>query len=123
MLIQLLGEQWLIGVIQLILGYFIKGTLKDKLLAIGVKATGLIPLINVLIAAIGFQVLPVSAEAASFLGVFLPVKEGANVAVLALLQTVMVTGVHSTIKNTVKPVAVAVFKWAFAKLVPLVEKL
>jgi hypothetical protein len=110
-LINLLGEQWLIGTIQLVLGALIKPQLKDKLLAAGIKATAFLPLINLIVAYIGFQVLPTSAHAAAFF----PVKEGLNVAAAALLQTIVITGTFSFGKNTAIPVGKAVLGWAFGK--------
>jgi len=115
-LIQLLGEQWLIGVLQILLGGLIKPQLKDKLLAMGLKATAFIPIINLLIAYLGFQLLPASASAAMFIGVAVPVKEGLAVLAAAVLQTVMVTGTFSTWKNTVLPVAKVMVQWLFSKI-------
>jgi hypothetical protein len=122
-LIKLLGEQWLIGLVQLILGKLIKPALAERLLAAGLRATAFIPILNLIIAYLGFQLLPVSAAAAGFLAAAIPVKEGISVIGLALLQTVMVTGTHSTLKNTVVPVAKTGLKWLFSKLAPLVKKL
>ena len=121
-LIQLLGEQWLIGALQLLLGGLIKPQLKDKLLGAGMKATGFIPLLNILIAYLGFQILPASAHAAAFIGAVVPIKEGATVLVAALLQTVMITGTHSTWKNAGLPVAKIGLKWLFIKLTPWLER-
>jgi hypothetical protein len=121
-LIKLLGEQWIIGAIQILLGAAIKPQLKDKLLAFGARATLLIPLINAIVAYIGFKVLPVSASAAGFVGVLIPIGQGASVAALALLQTVMITGTHSTFKNTIVPVAKVTVGWLLERVLKAIRK-
>jgi hypothetical protein len=120
-LVKLLGEQWVIGALQLLLGGLVKPQLKDKLLATGQKATGLIPLLNLVIAYLGFQLMPASAQAAAFIGTLVPIREGASVLALALLQTVMITGTHSTLKNTVVPVAKVGLGWLFGRLMPWIQ--
>ena len=115
-IVSLLGEQWVIGVVQLLLGTLIKPVLKDKLLATGVRATSVIPLINLFIAFLGFQILPASASAAATIAAILPVKEGATVFGLALAQTISIIGLHSGFKNTLKPAGVALFNWIFNRL-------
>lgn len=116
-LLRLLGEQWVLGTLQLLLGALIKPQLKDKLLAAGVRATALIPLLNLLIAYLGFQIMPATAHAAALI----PIREGLGVAALALLQTVMITGTHSTLKNTAVPVAKVTLAWLFGKLGPWIS--
>lgn len=111
-LLRLLGDSWIIGVLQLVLGAVIKPALKDKLLAIGVKATAFLPIINLIIAYIGLQLSPAAAEAAGFA----PVKEGLAIAAMALIQTTAVTGTFSFSKNSLFPVAKALGGWLFSKI-------
>lgn len=104
-LLQLLGEQWFLGLLQLIAGKVIKK-------AWGGGLNPYIPAINVLLAVLGFTLMPASASAAGF-GPFGPVL---NVFASALLQTIMVTGTHSTFKNTVIPAGKFTLGWLADKL-------
>ncbi len=110
----LLSEQTLIGLLQLLLGSAVKPQLKDKLHASGVKLTAWIPLLNVILAYIGFTIMPASAVAATAIGHVS--GEAASVLVAAILQTVVVTGAHSTFKNTLFPALRALAFWGAKKL-------
>jgi len=113
-IVQLLGEQWVIGLVQLIAGKLIKDSAAGKL-------NPFIPVLNAILAAIGFQILPASAEAAGFIGSLFPIKEGLSVVGLSILQTVMVTGTHSTFKNTVVPGLKVGLGWVFGRLAPWLQ--
>lgn len=60
----------------------------------------LIPVLTWLCAVLGFTLLPASSQAASF-GAVLPLV--GNVFGFSLMQNFLVTGVHSSFKNTVIP--------------------
>ncbi len=109
----LLTEQTLVGIMQLFLGATVKPQLKDKLHKTGVKYTSWIPFLNVILAYIGFSVLPASAHAAS--AVASVSGEGLSVLVSAVLQTVAVTGAHSTWKNSVLPALRVLCLWGAGK--------
>ena len=119
---QLIAEQWVISALQIILSALIKPQLKDKLLGYGMKATGLIPLINILIGYLGFQLAPASAQAAMLVASVVPVKEGLSVLALAVVQQILVTGAYSTFKNTAVPVSKVMLSWLISKVSPWVAR-
>jgi Na+-translocating ferredoxin:NAD+ oxidoreductase RnfA subunit len=89
---RLLSEQTIIALLQLIVGKWAKGTVWFE--------NKFIPVLTWLCAVVGFTLLPASAHAASLGGV-LPVV--GSVFGIALFQNFLVTGVHSSFKNTVIP--------------------
>lgn len=97
---ELLSNQTVIAMGQLLVGKFLKERegFENKF----------IPVLTFLLAVLGYQVLPATAQAAGFLAPAAPVAASA---VMALFQTLLVTGTHSTFKNTVVPVG----KWALIK--------
>ena len=97
---ELLSSQTLIALAQLLVGKYLKNVETFK--------NNLIPVITFLLAVLGYQVMPATAQAAGFLAPAAPVAASA---VMALFQTLLVTGTHSTFKNTVIPVG----KWALIK--------
>ena len=89
---RLLSEQTIIGLLQILVGKWAKGQawFENKF----------IPVLTWVCAVVGLTVLPASAHAAALGGV-LPVV--GSVFGLALFQNFLVTGVHSSFKNTVIP--------------------
>lgn len=91
--LRLIQEQWFIMVVQMLVGKFVKG--KEWF------NNQFIPVLTWICAVLGFTLAPASAQAAAALGGVLPVV--GNVLLLSLVQNLLVTGTHSTFKNTIIP--------------------
>ena len=71
-----------------------------------------IPLATYLLALIGYTVTPAEANAATLLG---GLTAPANIFLAALIQNLMVTGTHSTFKNSVLPALTSLLGGLFQK--------
>lgn len=88
----LLGVPMIIGLGQLLLGKVLKQNPNFPNLAI--------PLMTYLAAVFGYSLTPLPVQAAAVGGV---VAATASVFLMALIQNLLITGIHSTFKNTVIP--------------------
>ena len=93
----------IIGLLQLGGGWLVKRYKKEIASAI--------PIANYILALIGFSLVPAEANA----GLWGALTGGGNVFVQALLQTVAVTGIHSTGKNSFKPLILNLLTQLYAK--------
>lgn len=85
----ILYDQFVIGIFQLLLGKWAKGQEAIQ--------NWVIPVLTYIAALLGFTFLPASAHAASAF----PLGPVLNVFAAAFVQNLLVTGIHSTMKNTV----------------------
>lgn len=97
----LISSQTVIAFIQLLIGKWLKANPKIP--------NTIIPILTFLAALLGYSVMPATATAASFLT---PVAPGLSLIGMALFQNFLVTGVHSTFKNTVLPAFKVGLLWA-----------
>lgn len=105
----ILYDQFVIGIFQLLIGKWAKGQAAIK--------NWVIPILTYIAALLGFVFLPASAQAASAF----PLAPVLNVFAAALLQNVIVTGIHSTFKNTVLVAAKKAAMFVVGKLSPEVK--
>jgi len=90
---KLLGDQSIIAVMQLLVGKWLKEN--------PAVPNRVIPVLTFIAAVIGYTMLPTAASAASAVGAV--VGPTTSVVMLALFQNLLVTGTHSTFKNTLFP--------------------
>lgn len=102
----LLNEQTVIGLMQLVLGRWLKGVKEFE--------NRWVPVATFVLAVLGFSIAPVTAHAA---GALTPAVPMAGVFLSALGQNLMITGMHSSWKNTVAPAILDLLGWAASKLV------
>jgi hypothetical protein len=88
----LLGSQSVIGIVQMFLGKWLKENPKFPNAAIN--------FMTFLAAVLGYSVLPATASAAALLTPFAP---GLSIIGMAIFQNLLITGTHSTFKNTLFP--------------------
>lgn len=91
-ILQFLSEQSVLGFLQLIVGKLIKNNPSVPNIVI--------PWVTLLLSILGYTVAPASAQAT---GALSPLMPALNVGLMAILQTVMITGVHSFSKNSIGP--------------------
>ena len=96
----LLNQQAIIGLVQLLLGKWLKGIKEYE--------NRWIPVATFFLAVLGFSIAPVIANA---IGVSTPVAPENGVFLSSVIQTLMVTGVHSFCKNTLQPAFKRLFSW------------
>lgn len=100
----LLGSSTIIGIIQLIIGKWLKDNPKFP--------NTFIPVMTFIAAVLGFTLTPVAAHAAAFLAI----PDVASVVLLALAQTHAIVGTHSMFKNTIIPIAKSILSLVVNKL-------
>ena len=75
-----------------------------------------IPIATFLLGLVGYSVMPMPVQAAGF---FAPAIPSVGVFLGALGQTLMVTGVHSTAKNTVIPALKSTLGWLLGRFLKI----
>lgn len=96
---EILKEQWLVAIGQFLLGYVLKRNPSFP--------NYLIPIMTFIAAIAGFTVAPATAHALALGGAVTPAL---SLFAAALVQNLMVTGLHSTWKNSVKPAAMSALR-------------
>lgn len=108
MLPDLLNEQIVIGAVQLLLGNWLKRAKEFE--------NRWIPVATFIAAVLGFTLAPASAEAASALSAGSPAL---GIFMSALVQNLLVTGTHSTVKNTIVPAGTSALTWLAYRILKL----
>jgi len=99
-----------IAAVQWLLGWLVKPRLKG--VEAQVKLTGWVNVLNYFVGVIGFAIVPKELNAASLLD---PLIGGGSIFLAAFGQNLMVTGIHSTVKNTLKPALLFTAKALFSR--------
>lgn len=88
----LMSQQSIILSVQFLIGKWLKATPNFS--------NNFIPFMTFIAAILGYSVLPATATAAGFLS---PIAPGLGIIGMAFFQNLLVTGTHSTFKNTLLP--------------------